>query len=369
MSKFSDKLKSYINEVAATTFINNQISINGSENDDASIIASAGPLYGLRLIKNEDGVLSFVTYSKVAVEQFTKYLDESDAVDVYDISITVTDPFTKVGEVDNEFDFESLRESEFIEFNIDVALVSALIDYDAFYADEDNSEYTSDPIPFEYSDDEVGDEDDNQESQFYDYIGQDETPVLINVSSAESASPYGSFMVTVHPDDNGKILIQCNYETDPLKDDVEHDLNIINNGLFGPTFLQQFKLVSSAKYIEGSLATSAAVYDAINTDDAISVVESFEHINYIKSDRLDEIEKIIKVNFRGKRRFKMQCKKGYKYDVTRKACVLITGAQLATSRIAHRQMARTKKSLGSGYKTRIVRKMKRAQRFRKLMGI
>lgn len=365
MTNFTNKLKSIINESASTAFINNQITLKDSENDPSSTIAAAGPLYGLKLISNSEGILSFVTYSKVAIEQFTKYLDDSEDVEIYDISITITDPFSKEGEVITDFDFDTVQESEFVEFNIDVALVSAYVNYNPYYSDDENVDWYTTEHPFEYPI-----ENDGEYSDYYDYIDQDSTPILINVSSTKSSSPYGSFMVTVHPDDNGKILIQCNYETDPIKEDVEGDLDIINNGIFGARFEEEFELIEPAKYIDGSLSTTAAIYKARNSKDAISLVECFENVNLIKySHELHEVEKIIKVNFKGKKRYKMQCKKGYKYDPERKACVLITGSQLAVSRIAHRQMSRTKKSMGSGYKTRIVRKMKRAKRFRKLMGI
>ena len=51
------------------------------------------------------------------------------------------------------------------------------------------------------------------------------------------------------------------------------------------------------------------------------------------------------------------------------ACVKISGAEMALSRVAHRQMARTKKALGATYRTRILRKVRRAKHFRKIMGL
>ena len=52
----------------------------------------------------------------------------------------------------------------------------------------------------------------------------------------------------------------------------------------------------------------------------------------------------------------MMCRPGYKYDPERMVCVKISGSELSKSRIAHRQMSRTKKALGTGYKNKIIRK-------------
>lgn len=84
---------------------------------------------------------------------------------------------------------------------------------------------------------------------------------------------------------------------------------------------------------------------------------------------ISELTRKIKVNFRGVKRIKMQCARGYKYDTERKTCTKISGADLANMRKSHLQMARTKKSMGSSYKIKITRKTKKAERYRKLMGL
>ena len=82
-----------------------------------------------------------------------------------------------------------------------------------------------------------------------------------------------------------------------------------------------------------------------------------------------EVRRRIKVNFRGKRRVKMQCRAGFKWDATKKACVKITGAEVAKKRLSMRKATRTKKAKGQTFKVRVLRKTRKAKRFRKSMGL
>lgn len=82
-----------------------------------------------------------------------------------------------------------------------------------------------------------------------------------------------------------------------------------------------------------------------------------------------EVKRAVKVNFRGKKRIKMVCNPGYRYNPDRKVCEKITGAEMAKSRIAHRHAVMAKKAQGSAFKARLVRKTRKALRFRKAMGI
>lgn len=84
---------------------------------------------------------------------------------------------------------------------------------------------------------------------------------------------------------------------------------------------------------------------------------------------LNEVKRQIKVNARGVKRIKMKCMRGYKWNPERKACEKITGQQLATNRKANRRAVLTKKSMGSTFKTRVLRKTKKAMRFRKSLGL
>lgn len=84
---------------------------------------------------------------------------------------------------------------------------------------------------------------------------------------------------------------------------------------------------------------------------------------------ISEVTRKIKINFRGKRRVKMQCRPGFKWDPSNRVCKKIGGAELATKRKALRQAVRTKKAQGSAFKRRVERKTKRANKFRKSFGL
>lgn len=95
------------------------------------------------------------------------------------------------------------------------------------------------------------------------------------------------------------------------------------------------------------------IYDADEDDD--------------NDDSLDEVKRIVKVNSLGKRRIKMQCARGYKWNGS--ACVKISGSELAKMRLSRRKSIITKKSMGTGLKVRTLRKTRKAKRFRKSMGL
>lgn len=84
---------------------------------------------------------------------------------------------------------------------------------------------------------------------------------------------------------------------------------------------------------------------------------------------MTEIKRRIKVNFRGRRRVKMQCLAGFKYNPDSKVCEKITGADIAKNRISHRRAVRTRRAKGNGFKVRVARKTRKAKRFRKSMGL
>ena len=390
MSDFKNKLLNLINESAPPQFANNILNYNIA--DEMSIvgeIAAAAPLSGMKYLGHEEGVLSFSTYQPAAVEKFAMYLDDSEYVDTYDISAVITDPMSRETKEVNEIDLDNARESQFIEYFVDVIIDSSQVAYNDIYVNP-ISNYVNDisQNPFVYSvdnndninsqydnDNDYEDEDEDEDAEFgditgYDALDIDETPLLIHISSVKSYSAEGDFSITIHPQDSSKILIQCNYAKIPDQYDVLRDLEILNNGDFGPQFKKEFNITKEAIYTLGDLYTTSAEYKARAADNVLDIiVETFKNEEIKHVDMfLTEITRVIKINFKGKKRIKMSCGKGYKYDAERKVCVKIGGSEMAKSRVAHRQMSRTKKALGSSYKTKILRKVRKAKRFRKLMG-
>ena len=82
---------------------------------------------------------------------------------------------------------------------------------------------------------------------------------------------------------------------------------------------------------------------------------------------LNEVKRRIKVNAQGKKRIKMQCRKGFKWNGT--TCVKIGGTELAKQRVAKRKMVISKRSQGAALKIRVARKSRKARRFRKAFGL
>lgn len=110
----------------------------------------------------------------------------------------------------------------------------------------------------------------------------------------------------------------------------------------------------------------------INDDGSMNSIEDLDDIDLSglsaeELEQLDEVRRRIKVTSRGEKRVKMQCKPGFKWDGN--ACIKISGAELATSRKSHRRAILTKKAQGSALKVRVIRKTKKAKRFRKAMGL
>jgi len=357
---YKNKLLSLISE-NSVVFGGVEYNDTQTENTTVSEIQAAIGLYGLNFHQYDEGVLTAFTRTRSSVIAFSQFLDDNPYVEAYDITAKVYDSYGAVND-NTEIDFDIVPDSEFIEYYIDVIITTSQVEYSPVYVLPSEVENdTSINIPFEYIDT------DNTSG----VLPQSETPLLINVVDVDSHSPYGSFSVTVHPSDETKFLVQANYSDVPSLNDVEVDLEVINDYMHNDQLEDAFTLVTPAEYTEGDLNTTSAIYQSNNKkEDVLNIVEAFKENSIIYySHELNEVKRIIKINFRGKRRIKMQCSKGYKYDAERKVCVKIAGDELAISRIAHRQMARTKRSQGEGYKRRIVRKTNRAKRFRKLVGL
>lgn len=96
-------------------------------------------------------------------------------------------------------------------------------------------------------------------------------------------------------------------------------------------------------------------------EDDDEIIESVE--------QLDEVTRKIKVNFRGQKKIKMKCARGFKWNPNTGACEKISGEELAKMRKSIRKALITKKAKGSAFRLRVVRKMRKALRYRKQMGL
>lgn len=111
------------------------------------------------------------------------------------------------------------------------------------------------------------------------------------------------------------------------------------------------------------------------TPDKSSFVEEIE----VQEDPIDESEldeetllefqRLRKVNFKGEKRIKIKCPKGYIWDRTLRTCTKISSKRLASLRRSIRKSIMTKKSEGSSLKRRQLFRTRRALKFRKNYGI
>lgn len=353
---FKHKLSKILSESSVVFGGDEIITTMQTEDTILAEIVAAIPLHGVKFHQYDEGVLSVSTRKKSAVISFTQFLDDNEYVDSYDITAEVYNPLNGTVSDSVEVDFEIVEDNELIEYYIDVILISDYVEYAPVYVDFEDA---PDNQEFDYVDgDDVG------------QVQSTEVPVLLNIVDIPSHSPFGSFTATLHPKDESKFLVQCVYTQLPTPDDASADVDLINTFMGDYEVAEHFTVISNASYKNGDLKTSSAIYQSIDKkQDVLRIVEVFGSKSKIHYDyQLNEIKRIIKVNFRGAKRIKMQCARGYKYDPDRKVCVKISGKELAISRIAHRQMSRTKKANGEGYKRKIVRKVNRAKRFRKLIG-
>jgi len=105
-------------------------------------------------------------------------------------------------------------------------------------------------------------------------------------------------------------------------------------------------------------------------DDKFTMVISLYNAEYENNElpddaEINEAKRVIKVNSKGQRRIKMQCKKGFKF--TNGKCVQITGKERINRKLAIRKAVKTKKAKGSGFLKNMIKKRNKALKKRKSM--
>lgn len=189
------------------------------------------------------------------------------------------------------------------------------------------------------------------------------------LGSDEGAYASGVLMLTFK---NKKAVNDyCTFlENDPLVD--TYDLEAVREDLVhgfvedeeydfdNVMFDKEFEFIVYV-YIDPSLVMLPA--------EELDVGDDFEWDDDTDNGFLSEVRRKIKVNFRGKKRIKMQCSPGFKWDGAAKTCKKISGQQVAVMRKAMRRAVLTKKSMGQSFKARVIRKSRKANRFRKSFGL
>lgn len=147
------------------------------------------------------------------------------------------------------------------------------------------------------------------------------------------------------------------YREDMIHGFVEAEEYDLENIMFDKDF--EFEVYV---YLDPDLVSDMP-FDAEFDEDELAAMDP-ENVEYIS-----EVRRRIKINFRGKKKIKMQCRRGFKWVAAKKSCVKITGSEVALKRKAMRRMVRTKKAKGASLKVRVLRKTRKAKRFRKSMGV
>lgn len=372
MNDFKSKLQQYLKEssVEFNGEIFTDVVDDSTEERVIGELSALAPTLGVIYKGYNEGIATFSTYTKTSVINLCSNLDNNENILGYDVSVVVQDPMTHVAYDDNGLvDFDASAEfTDHVQYYIDVALEPSIVTYNPVYVGNDS------PTPDVVIDSLLPNEDyimTDDLSDGYDEpidaVSADEVPIVIKISSAKSNSEYGNYSATLNTNKN-ILSVGVTYDQSPNDDELALDVDTINDGTFIPNFYEDFSLVKSAKVNDGRI--TPAIYKPKHNKVATTILESLSKEDTVYFDSaLYEVAKVVKVNAKGKRRIKMQCQVGYKYDPIRKTCVQITGSELAQSRISHRQMVRTKKSMGSGYKKRVVFRTNRAKHFRKLMGL
>lgn len=78
---------------------------------------------------------------------------------------------------------------------------------------------------------------------------------------------------------------------------------------------------------------------------------------------------IYKVNSKGKKRRKLKCAHGMKPNASGTSCVPMKASEKRNHKVGSRHAVRTVKAKGAALQKRKVRKMKKALRFRKNLGL
>lgn len=338
--------------------------------DEIQVLINKIPHLGGEVIDNENDYYLIRCTDYEVFKNIIDDLDNSDVVDCYEFDIYVANDSTLDDISSTVDDTDDLSKYKGQIRNIDIMLFfkPEYIEYDEYMDIEQDS------ITEKFG--KV-----NTKKPFWFTLG------------IESNVDGGTFIITPHQTKLNTFLVYAQYQYDisiPCdefyhvnKEQITNDVNSINAGLIfnklvggGFDLNSKATLNSDSEYLLtnnefGILETLPAEFttreDSFNIKDILSTFKNTTI--FAESAIINEIKRVVKINFKGKKRIKLKCQKGYKFDVTRKVCVKIGGSELATMRKSKIKMVRTKKALGSGHKRMTQRRTKKAMRFRKLMGV
>ena len=320
----------------------------------------------------EDGAISAIVNNKVALFAITDYLDETDFVENYEVMLMETKLNGVVVDVSDDVDIEDVRDMNNFFFKIAIYMNPDLVMFDPVYVDIDDiidrNDYTLD---IDSSVSSYVFENMKHVNEYVTWTGDQKETYLLH-EAEDGKSKLHVLPPTVKCADEYTDIIKYNLDatTDNVKKMfVDLGYTVTNIGKNGQIdYEMDGEAVNVLVYDIESLSNSDV---NIGEEENLHIVEMVNTIteSTLYSDNLHEIRRKVKIDFKGKKRIKMQCAKGFKYDPARRVCVKISGSEIMTMKRSHVKASRTKKAAGSGFKLRTVRKMKKANRFRKMMGI
>lgn len=315
----------------------------------------------------EEGAIMAYTNNKVSLFAITDYLDDNDNVLDYEIQLMEVQLNGVNVDVTDEIDIDDVRDMNNFFFKILIYMNPDVVLFDPIYVDIDQ---TLDSNPYA-----------DENADTYNYVS--EAPVYAQWKGSMNETlilteKKGAKQVILVPPKavDGEVYFDINkYNVDSADDHGEKKM--FQDMGFTMTNASKNKEID---YEMHAKANDVVVFDIESSnkdgDEIVisemlnTIIESGRDVEvFAEAQILQEVKRKAKVNFKGKKRLKMQCAKGFKYDQNRRVCVKISGHDMMQMKRSHIKASRTKKASGTGFKLRTVRKMKKANRFRKLMGI
>lgn len=187
---------------------------------------------------------------------------------------------------------------------------------------------------------------------------KEEGACYVEIAGPENAQQFIDYL-------DGEDCVEA-YDVTVSGDAVPEDADILD--------LPEETVFGFAIYLDGEEVTYEGV--DVDSDEMPEEDEELEESarpvaadEYGVVETLAEAKKRIQVNFTGKKRVKMQCAKGFKYDATAKTCVKIAGDELATRRKASIKALVSRKAGGAALKNRAALRTKKAMKFRSALGL
>lgn len=330
-----------------------------SDDSEAQDIISHVRILGGDIKEIEDGAILAFTNNKTSLYSILDFLDENEYVFDYEVSLMQVELNGVNVDVSDTIDIDDVRDMNNFYFKIFIYLDPDIVNFDPVYVN---------------SDDVIDD------NEYFDYVEDVGSYMQFDGDLQES--------IYIYEDKDGakiKILPPQTTDSDEYFDITKYNIDAIKNNKKIQKFTDLgFTITSNLKnsdidYEMHGKPVVAKIFDIeanggrenIFTE-MLKCLSECDDVNLYtdSSDKtLTEITRKIKMNFQGKRRIKMQCAKGFKYDAARRVCVKISGSDMMTMRRSHIQASRTKKAAGAAFKIRMLRKTRKANRFRQMQGI